>query len=443
MRFSTKISIGLALILALIVLYFADDHLMHKKEDQQKQSSVALYFQPEDVRWFSLTNKQGVFSFERKSKQDPWTSADRPKMHVEQSAVNQMLSTLSEISIQQNVPNLMGDKETQEWKSSGIEKPEMTMEITLENGKRQTLLIGNPIFKMLSVYAKSSEKKELIIVDSSFQPEFDSKSWKDFYSKQMGSFFAPEVSEITIDRINKKTILKKDQDTWTLVTSQISKTDETFVKSYIQMYQMLMAQQIYLPAEVQSMGPDKFNLKSQSARITFKDADGKTLQSFPLSLTREGIFTPLEDGSVAQMPLETWPDLVPEQIQFQNRTIMLDKNMDDVTSIRLTPSFSLEKEDGKWSSKDVVEFLSLWKTLKAENIIPSPTEDDLKSYGLKNPLKTFSFVFKINSHQISVDIIIGSRVPNNERSMYIKRSDSPFIYTVNADWLSLLAKLEP
>lgn len=443
MKFATKISIGLFFICGLTALYYGDEYITKRKEAQKIEMSVALYFKPDDIKSFYFKNKNESFAFERKDKDEAWKSIAQPKMNVDQGIVNRLLTSLAEISIQQSISGSASDY--------GLEKPELTIELKEQNNKIHSLSVGNSIaigektsgiLNSLSAYAKSAEKKSLLVVDSSFRQNFENKTLKDFYSKQISHLNGLDISEISIDQINKKTILKKIKNKWELTTSQIKQTDASYIGSYIQMYQMLMAEKIYTPQEVKSLDASKFNLKSQAAIVTFKDSNDKVIQTFSLSITRDGIFTPLEDGSIGQLPLDSWPELVPDQVKFQNRTILLDVKMDNVIEIKLTNSYSINKKDGKWPLA-ASDFITHWKTLAAQDLVTSATENDLKNYGITNPLKTFSFVFKESDQQAPIEIIIGNRVPNNEKNVYVKRSDSSVVYIVNADWLSELAKLEP
>lgn len=445
MKFSTKILIGLAIICGLTAIYFGDDYYMGKKEEKQKQLAVALYFKPNEVLGLSLKNKNGSFVFERKDNDSPWKSSLQPKMNVDQQLVNNMIASLEAISVQQEIQNTTTASQTS-LSSYGLEKPEITIELKFKDKTQEKLSVGNSvdigqktsgILNPLSVYALSSDRKNPLVVDSTFMTHFSNAESQDFYSKQIGSFNGKNVESISIFTTNKTITLIKEHDKWSVSSAAAHAADESFINSYIQMYEMLMAQKIYDPSEVKSLGDAKFNLKSQAANISFKDSKGKILQSFSLSLTKEGIFIPLDDGSIAQFPLDNWPDLVPEQIKFQNRKIMLGINMNDVVSIKLTDRYSIGPKDKKWA--DAQSFISLWKNLEAQDIFPSSTEEDLVQFGIKNPLKTFSFVFE---KQSPIEITIGSRVPNNERSVYLKRSDSPAIYVVSADFLSQLAKLE-
>jgi hypothetical protein len=79
--------------------------------------------------------------------------------------------------------------------------------------------------------------------------------------------------------------------------------------------------------------------------------------------------------------------------------------------------------------------------MTADDMILNPTNDQLNSFGITKPLKVFSFEFNESSNSKPIKIIIGNRVPKNEKNVYLKRSDSPTVYIVEAGWLSLLAQL--
>jgi hypothetical protein len=79
--------------------------------------------------------------------------------------------------------------------------------------------------------------------------------------------------------------------------------------------------------------------------------------------------------------------------------------------------------------------------MSADDIILNPSNADLEYFGITKPLKVFYFEFNEAAKIKPIKIIVGNRVPKNEKSVYLKLSDSPNVYIVDAGWLSLLAQL--
>lgn len=443
MSFRTKFFLSFIALVLLIAAYFLDDFLEEKRLLKKMESTHALYFHTNDVLDFSFQNQNGTFSFKRTDKNAPWTCTQRPQMNVDQSAVNELLSALPEISIQQVAQNSHSQID------DGLQHPALSIQIGFKNHDTKNLLVGNAIqigqtsagtLNPLSVYAKSTSHKETLIVDATFKQLFQSKNIAHFYSKQLSRMDGHLPSQITVDHIDHKIVLKKDHDLWHVESSAFKNADQTFIKSYVQRFQMLMAEKIYTPEEVKSYGIDYFGIVSPAAVITFDDEKGKKIQTFSLGLTKYGIFIASTDGSIGQLPLDDWTDLVPAQIQFLNRTVFLDKNMDSIKEIRLEKNHRIQKSATGWSGS-ANQFVRIWKTLQADELITGVSAAELPLYGISNPLTHFSFVFDEPGNP-NIEISVGSRVPRNEKSIYVKRSDSSVVYAVNADWLSELAKMQ-
>ena len=201
---------------------------------------------------------------------------------------------------------------------------------------------------------------------------------------------------------------------------------------------------------------EKFKLTRPAAVVTFKNSSGKILQSFNLGITTDGIYATMKEGAVAKISLDLWPELVPKEKYFRNRLILINVSIDHISKINLSNSLAFVKKDNNWyrvsaptqqpavsetPNQDAFTFFSNWELMTADDIILNPTSQNLSEFGINKPLKEFLFEFSDASKVKPIKIIVGNRVPKNEKSVYLKRSDSPNVYIVDAGWLSLLAQL--
>lgn len=467
MKFSTKISFGLLAIIGLSVIYYGDNYFIQKKEERLKEVSFAIFFETKDVLKFSVKNQQGNFSFSRDSNELPWKILTPYQLSADQDAVNNVLAAIQQLAVQQELDKteniLIGDKKL--LAQYGLENPKSFVTVTVNGkGDRQLFLgssvdLGKKVVGVItpsSVYAINPIKKKLLVVSNSLSNVIENKALSDFRSKRVGDFKGEKVASIEINYNGENLLISKDKGSWEVIKPTKWPGDFNYISDYLSRYQGLLAQRVYEPSEINSSVMEKFNLTKPSAVVTFKDSTGKILQSFNMGITKDGIYSSMRDGAVARISLELWPDLVPKEKFFRNRLVMLNVGMDSISKINLSNSLSFVRKDNNWyrissatqqppvsetPNQDAFTFFSNWEFMAADDVILNPTSADLVSFGITKPLKEFSFEFTAASKAKPIKIIVGNRVPKDEKNVYLKRSDSPTVYIVEAGWLSLLAQL--
>lgn len=467
MKFSMKVSLGILAILGLSVIYFGDDYFVHKKEEQVKEISHAIFFDTKDVVKFSVKNKNGLFTFSRDTNLLPWKIISPVNLSADQDTVNNILASIQQLSVQQEIANtenmLIGDKK--KLNKYGLDVEKYSVSVVTNKSKELKLFIGQTVnfsnnsansTKLPSVYAINPDKRKLLLISDSFSNIIDDKSLLDFRSKRISDFKAENVFSIELKQNENTVVISKNNGSWEVVKPFKWPGDSEFISNYLSRYQGMLAQNIYENYELNPNILKKFNLEKPSAIVSFKDSSGKILQSFNLGITKDGIYSSMKDGSVAKISLDMWPELVPKEKFFRNRLVLLNVELNKISKIVLSESLSFIKKDNNWykissneqqpsvsefPNQDAFTFFSNWELMTADDMIFNPSISDLASFGITKPLKVFSFEFNEKHKFDPIKIIIGNRVPNNEKRVYLKRSDSSIVYIVEAGWLSLLAQL--
>ena len=468
MKFSTKVALGLFAIAGLTAIYYGDNYYTQKKEERTKEASYAIYFETKDVLGFKIKNKNGIFNFVRSTNEDPWKLIAPVELSADQDAANNILAAVQQLKTQQeiaNTENLLSTNDQKLLAPYGLENPNASITIENKSHKESVLLLGSGlelgnkisgIVAPSSIYAKNPAKNKLLVVDSSFAELISNKVLADFRTKRVSDFKGNKVNNINIKYNGEVITAIKENNSWKVVEPTAWPGDANFISDYLSRYQGLLAQKIYERSEVNDNLIEKLNLKNPIATVTFAESPGHILQTFKLGITKEGIYTFIKDGAIAKINLELWPELVPKEKYFKNRSVMLNVSLDNISKIILSNSLSFVKKDNNWykvssttqqpsvsetPNQDAFSFFSNWEFMTADDMILNPTNDQLNSFGITKPLKVFSFEFNESSNLKPIKIIVGNRVPKNEKNVYLKRSDSPTVYIVEAGWLSLLAQL--
>ncbi len=467
MKFSTKVSFGLLAIIGLSVIYNGDNYFVDKKEERLKEVSFAIFFETKDVLKFSVKNPQGVFSFSRDSNESPWKMFTPSHLSADQDTVNNVLAAIQQLAVQQELPNtekiLTGDKKL--LAQYGLENPKSSVTVNANRKGELQLFLGGSVdlgkktagvFNSSSIYAVNPAKNKLLIVSNSLSNVIENKTLSDFRSKRIGDFKGENVTSIEINYNGEDILVSKNKDTWEVIKPTKWPGDSNYVSDYLARYQGLLAQRVFEPSELNPNLIEKYNLTKPSAVVAFRDSTGKILQAFNLGITKDGVYSSMKDGAVARISLDLWPDLVPKEKLFRNRLVMLNVGMDNISNVSLSNSLSFVRKDNNWyrvssatqqpsvsetPNQDVFTFFSNWELMTADDMVLNPSTLDLANFGITKPLKVFSFEFTEASKVKPIKIIVGNRVPKNEKNVYLKRSDSPTVYIVEAGWLSLLAQL--
>lgn len=461
MKFSTKIILGIIAIAVLCLVYYSDDYFSRKKEEKKEELAKALFFKTADVTKFSLTNPNGKFTFTTSSSSSPseWKMLEPQQINADQDAVANTLTALSQINVQQELDATEHEKK----ETFSLDKPKVTASVTLKDNKAITLEIGGGVdiggknnTTPISVYGLNSNRPNVLVLDATNVNSIMNKSFSDFRTKRVAIFKAQDVAAFSINSKDINISIEKKQSKWNILKQQNSVADDNFITSFIATYQSLFAQKVIEKNEVAKVGLEKYDLAAPAAKVKFSDEHGKVLQEFSLGITKEAVYMLMPDGAVAQFNLSSWPDYVPRAVKFQNRQVLLGVNTSQIQAIQFSNSLYYEKKDSNWYKRtdlktpinttdkpsiDALSFFSNFEFMAADDVISSPNKTDLDKFGLSQPSRKFSFIFNSSSKQIPLEISIGNKVPLNNKSVYIKRSDSEAVFIVNGDWLTQLDKL--
>jgi hypothetical protein len=210
--------------------------------------------------------------------------------------------------------------------------------------------------------------------------------------------------------------------------------DGGFIRTFLQTYQNFSVKRVHEAEEVTAAQRDAWGLTNPAARLVLRNAQGDAVQSVDLGLDAHAVFISLANGAVGEVSLDEWNTLVPFPRSFLERLVFPFDERPKMQNLALGGhTFSFTQTDLK---KPVEEFLTLAKTVEAEDIFPMPADTSatvLKSYGLDKPMGVFVVHVGEGSAAKPVTLSLGGRVPTDEGHLYLQRSDQPgVVYTVPA-----------
>lgn len=463
---------------------FLDEHLAEKEAVQQKQDERLLAFESKDVLQFALKNKNGEFKFARENATANWQMTEPAGAKPDQDAVNNMIAAVQSAKFEQqidsgkSVADSIKSGDASAGKEYGFETPraELVVKVAankeLGTAEREVKLwLGGDVgigsgagsaFNALSLYAVSSDKSALLVTGHSLASTLD-KGLKDLRTKLIGDFNVSEVAFITLSK-NDGSVLqlekKKDetQSQWHVVSPKMIKADNNQVGLFLDSFVRLRADSVTEASAISEANKGALGLSQPNASLVLKDAEGKELQKIEYGLTKEGLFLTMSDGAVGSVEMTKFTDLAPELKYFRDRRVLTEVNFNDVNLLTTVNGKKFQREGIDWyavnatsqnndknekkaANDEVRRFVEDWEFMTAEDVLDADETTELSKFGLDKPITSFS-LGSTAENKIKVDVLAGSRVPGNEKAVYVKRGDKPEVFVMESKWLDVLTRLD-
>ena len=491
MNFWGKISLGVLGAGAVAGLWFGDEYYSKKEEEDKKTSSKALNFEAANVRKITLTNSNGRFVFERESAQASWAMLEPKTVKPDQDTLNNMLAALTNAQVERELVGT--ENETKDALSGGataaqygLEKPRTSIELGLEGNKTQKLLIGNDInvgssagttFNALSVYGVTPDRKNLLVMGSAVVSNTN-KTFADLRTRTAGDFKTSDVKGFTVARgdnplveVSKEVKEGQTVGVWKITKPQDVAADSNNVGLFLDKVARLRVDKVTEPDALNEASLAGFGLATPAAVVEMKGEGGKVLQSLKFGVSKDSAYVTLPDGAVGAFELGSFADLAPDLKFFRDRRVMRDANMGEVTKIKTLSGKVFQKDGANWygpganplaaatvsatpaaaeskpaqaekvSDRDAAELFSQWEFMTADDVIEGAPAANLAEFGLDKPLTRFALEFT-DAAKPAVEILVGNRVPKNEKAVYVKRGDKPQIFIVETQWLDALTRMD-
>ena len=501
MNYYTKLALGVLGAGLLVGVWYADEHYTKKEEEQKKVSGKALNFETDKVRKVSVTTPAGALIVERKDGTSPWTFVE-PKgtTKPDADAVNNLLAALQGVSVETELTGSeaatkAGSKEAAGF---GFDTAKGSFALTLDGGKEVSLTVGNEVsvgsssgttFNALSLYAKSPSREKVLVVGSSISSTLK-KTFADYRSKAVGDFATSDVKSISVKK-GAETVadMTKTESAWKITAPRELVADTNNIGLFMDKLQKLRVDTITEAAALTTEKNAEFGLASPTATLEIKGADNKVLQTIHVGMTKSMIYLTLPDGAVGTVELGKFSEIVPELKYFRDRRVMRDLSMGDAVKMTTKAGREYHKEGENWyfstsdhktaaaapkieaspagseaqksdakstssetaqatatpvnakaSDADAQTVFGQWEFIVADDIVDNPS-GPLKEFGLDNPIQKLTFGFRDNKTP-QIEVLVGNRVPKNEKLVYVKRGDKPEIFAVETQWLEALGRMD-
>jgi len=366
-------------------------------EETEKQEKL-LAVEKVHVRSISLKPRDGE-SLTCRREGSEWAIVEPRKMAADQSAVDSLVSTLTDASIDQAVEP--APKSLAEF---GLEQPALTVEITTDaKPPKATVLLGDDTPTGGGVYAQVAGNPRVVILQRFTKTSLDKKAF-DLRDKRVMTLDYDQLTRLEVEsKGGRSTLVKNPEGTWNLDLPPLVRVDRFTVEGLVNSIksasmQSIVAEQKSNTAKYGFGAPDLRIRASapggeQTLALGKKDGD----RYFAMNSALDPVFT-LDAAFLTQFQKK--PDDLRDKDLFSFATFEV-KRLEV-----MTPSGSrvfekkTENKESKWkqtapAAKDlatekVETLLNDLRDLRAESF---PRGTDLASFGLAKPAYRFKVQF--------------------------------------------------
>jgi hypothetical protein len=461
-----------------------DQHLAEKEVASKKQEVKVLDFESKDVLKISLQNKHGQFVFQRETATSDWKLVEPTGPKLDQDSIRNMLAAIQSANYeqhledQQKVVDSFKKGDAAAAKNFGFEKPRVTIVLDVAANKEADtkarelkLWLGSDLafgagagaaFNAVSSYAISTDRKGLVVVGNSLLSSLE-KELKDLRTKVIGDFNVADVASFELSKNDGTQLLlakTKDngQSIWSVSKPKQIKADNNQVGLFLDSFTRLRADKITEPAAINEQNKSALGLAAPSATLVLKSEDGKVLQTIQMGLTAESLFLTMADGAVGSVELTKFSDLAPSLKFFRDRRVFTGVSFNDINLLKTKSGQRYQKEGTAWYNSaaeapkdpkkpekvavdDARNFVDDWEFSTAEDVLDAEETTELAKFGLDKPLTQFT-LGSTDEKKPQIEVSVGSRVPNNEKAVYLKRADKPEVFVMETKWLDVLTRLD-
>jgi hypothetical protein len=338
-----------------------------------------------------------------------WEIVEPRKVAADQSAVDSLLSTLADATIDQTVeaaPKSLAD--------FGLDRPALTVDITT-NAKppKATLLLGDDTPTSGGVYAQVAGNPRVVILQRFTKTSLDKKAF-DLRDKRVMTLDPDQLTRLEVESKGVRwTLVKNPEGTWNLDLPPLARVDRFTVEGLVNRFKSVSMQSI---VEEEKRNTAQYGFGAPELRIRASGPGGE--QTLVLGKKDDGHYFAMNSALDPVFTLDAG-----FLTQFQKKADDLrDKDLFSFSAFEVkrlevtAPSGSrvfekkVENKESKWkqtapaakdlSTEKVETLLNDLRDMRAESF---PRGTDLASFGLAKPAYRFKVQFGDKNEEQTVE----------------------------------------
>ena len=411
------------------------------KREAAKEKAEKL-FDVKDPDIASMTIQRGPETTELDRKNGQWELVSPVSATADQSTLNDIASNLSTTS---TVRSLAGD---QNFSQYGLQPPKIQVKFKTRQAASFELDLGDKDYSDTNVYAKASNRPEVVLIPSSVFTSLD-KSQFQLRDRKILEFDADQAAQIDFASSTGRFQAQKSGADWRIVQPVSTAADASSISSFLS---DVTGAQVAQFVDHPDVNLKKYGLQPPVETLTVTMGQGAQAQRKELligSKAGDKIYAKV-DGAPAVFEIDstTVDKLRPDPFKLRDKRLVTEEATDlQRVSIEVgKTAYVFDRDNSKEGS---------WKVMQPTNLAGKTAQEwkfwfpleDLTADQILDPPKSQSKAALFVSPAVKVTIIDKSNHPiqvlfskPEKDSVWVQRSDSKSIYRVTRqkvdDWTS-------
>lgn len=209
-------------VLAALVgtLYWSNHHKPSATAEASVKAPPQILKVPQaDINQIAIRPKDGDAIVLVKNDSNKWTITSPHQLGADQSAVENMLSSLASLRSER----LVEDK-AKDLGQYGLSNPAVTVDVTLKDKKSHKLLIGDETPTKIADYAKLGDDPRIFTIATYTKTNVD-KSLNDLRDKRLVPVDADKITQISLTTRQQRMDFARDKSQWQIVKPRALRAD--------------------------------------------------------------------------------------------------------------------------------------------------------------------------------------------------------------------------
>jgi len=425
---STWIVLGIFIVLGFVAVYL-------DRGDKLDRNKIKIFeLEKEDIRSFEIVNSLNGETVLCEKNGNDWAMVTPKAYEIEKTETDAVVTNLAALSIDRKLekPGPLADY--------GLEKPAVTVNFTLKNGKKKALLVGDKNPTGTFYYVKDKDSAELY-VGYSFSIETVLKSAGDLRRKTLFKIDTEKVDRVDLKYELKEFSLAKTEDKKWLIEPYGFRANSGEVESFLAGIKELKAKSI-----IEDSGTElkKYGLNAPRLTLTTSITGQNSVKVLigKKHLAKEEDYAKIDDSAIIYSIDSAFlkgADKKYNDFRDKKLLFLTEKDINEVELVKGKKKIVAKKgANGKYAITEpagVKDAEAVYAAL-IKSVLALETKsfvDDsgkkLENYGLTNPRAVLTlYNTENNGKKIKAKIELGDFV-NSEYYVKIDNNDSVFLVT--------------
>lgn len=437
MKLKTHHIFYLFVVVFVLSVYYFDYYRGEENKKKQDQEAILLPYSKDDITKIELKNTSGELELVKKD-----TGWELTKPVIDLAATDEITGWIQTLTTEKSLEKI-GEGESFEWSTYGLEQPRSSMVLTLKSGEKVKIDIsGRKNFEGNPFIRRNQEK--LVYVGSISWSSLVEKNVKEVRDRRLLRTPLAELSAFSLKQKGSDLLLELKSGKWTASQQPGWDLDQNKVREIVNVVQDMRATEFVLETEPNAAEAGQYGFVPAALTVTYTLAGNKTVV-VELGQSKDKVWYawPKDLKRVVKVEAPNVEKLTKAQLSdLRDREKPFAFNKDEVKKVSIDDGkvFELSKEGETWKASipgtvDTTEVNNLFSSVQQLRVAEF-LDGKVTAPGLNHSKKRFALVDAQGKSLI--ELKIGDSYTKKEdkvdkKLIYVKSSLYPHVVALNEE----------